>query len=283
MFKLYDKNMKLMNLPQGVIPIRFSRSAIDKNIRVSTIEGSHGKTNHGFEYNESDMQLEFFIKSRDLPDAELIRDELYALFERSAFFYVVSDYQIGKRHKVQVTGKYMPEEKEEMGILYEVFITISSYDLPFAESVGTSADIQRDGVNSDKGIWGFGMGLISLDESLIYKHNIVAGQKVRVFNPGNVGVHPFEQDLKITISNVVGSTEKFQITNATNFSKARVNVPLSITDIVVYDGPNITKNGIQFLRDTRKDFIELSPGWNTIEIYYCTSATIEIDSRFYYK
>ncbi|WP_433774910.1 phage tail domain-containing protein [Bacillus wiedmannii] len=283
MFKIYDKDMKRMNLPQGVIPIKFSRSAIDKNIRISTIEGSHGKTNHGFEYAEPDMQLEFFIQSHDLPDAELIRDELYALFERSAFFYVVSDYQIGKRYKVQVTGKYMPEEKEEMGILYEVFITISSYGLPFAESVGTSAYIQRDGINSDKSIWGFGMGLIADDAALLYKHHAVAGQRFRVFNPGNVGVHPFEQDFKITISNVVGSTEKFQITNHTNLSKARVNVPLSNTDVVVYDGPNITRNTLQFLRDTRKDFIELSPGWNTIEIYYCTSATIEIDSRFYYK
>ncbi|MDH4419935.1 phage tail family protein [Bacillus cereus] len=283
MFKIYDKNMKLINLPQGIIPTKFSRSSIEKNINTSTFENVAGVINQGYNYADCDMQLEFFIRAYDLIDAELIRDELYALLERSAFFYVVSDRQGGKRHRVQVIGKYMPEEKEEMGIIYEVFVRVGSYELPFAESIGTSANIQRDGINAESNLWGFGMGLIADDESLIYQHNAGVGKKFRIFNPGNVPVHPFQQDLKMTISNVKGSVEKFQITNLTNLSKARINVPLSSTDVVIYDGPNVTRNGLEFLRNTRKDFIELSPGWNTLEIFYSESAIIYLDFRFYYK
>ncbi|PEW97601.1 phage tail protein, partial [Bacillus cereus] len=69
----------------------------------------------------------------------------------------------------------------------------------------------------------------------------------------------------------------------TNLSTATISVPLYVSDTIVYDGPNIRRNGLEFLRNTKKDFIELAPGWNTLEVFNCTSATLEFDFRFYYK
>src|SRR5699024_5014011 len=237
----------------------------------------------------------------------LSRDELFGLVTNTEPFYVremrrikehpgyicddpsddrvykVNDYDNlfvgGKRYKVRLASSFDIEQVYRYGFGELVFETT---DLPFAESIGTTLDIEGNGINADDGLWGFGMGLEAVDESLIYTHNAAVNEPFSIYNAGNVSIHPFEQKLKMAISNVRGSTDLFQITNHTNGSRARINVPLQSADVVVYDGPNVTRNELTFLRDTRKDFIELSPGWNNFQIYYCDSATISFDFPFYY-
>ncbi|WP_080875542.1 phage tail domain-containing protein [Oceanobacillus timonensis] len=143
--------------------------------------------------------------------------------------------------------------------------------------------IKTGGIGIDDGLWGYGMGLLYDNESMSFTHNAKEKTPFRIYNAGNVPIHPFEQDLKMIITDVVGSDEMFQITNHSNGSRARVNVPLNSTDTVIYDGPDVTRNNLAFLRDTRKDFVELSPGWNTLEVYYCKSARVSFDFPFYYK
>src|SRR5699024_4736607 len=81
----------------------------------------------------------------------------------------------------------------------KVYVNSNSGDItPSMIGNQLKASLRKEtyGINSDDELWGFGMGLIADDDSLIYTHT---GTEFKIFNPG-VEVHPFEQDLVITIS-----------------------------------------------------------------------------------
>lgn len=103
------------------------------------------------------------------------------------------------------------------------------------------------------------------------------------YNAGNVPIHPFEQELKIIITSVFGSTDFFELRNLTNNTVFRINEAVGNRQTIMLDGPNITSNGLQFLRNTNKQFIELDPGWNEFEISGADTATVEFIYPFYYK
>ncbi|ONK21232.1 hypothetical protein BLX87_23180 [Bacillus sp. VT-16-64] len=281
MFIVYDENMNLKPFPSGVTPLDIFISSIRKKRETETVEGRHGYIDKGHTLETRNIELIFRLQAHNTQDYRLLRDEVFAYYSQGDFFYVSEEYQPGKRYKVIAVEPFVPERINRK--VASVGIQLEMDDLPFAESIGTTQDIQRNGINTDSGLWGFGMGLQSVDDAMIYTHNAISGNTFRIFNAGNVSIHPFDQDLKITISNVVGSTELFQLVNLTNGSRARIDVPLKSTDKVIYDGPNVTRNSLAFLRDTRKNFIELSPGWNSFQIYNCNSATIAFDFPFYYQ
>src|SRR5699024_3487249 len=185
------------------------------------------------------------------------------------------EYVGGKRYKVRVTGAY---NLEQMRIYGFGEIMLETVDLPFAESIKTTADIDKNGLRYGDG-WSYGMGLLYDDESHKYTHT---GTSFRIYNAGNVPVHPFEQDLKITISNVTGSTNHLEIKNITNGTTFRVTEAVSSGQTIVLDGPNITSNDLQYLRKTNRQFIELDAGWNEFEIDGATNAEVNFDFRFYY-
>ncbi|PFD89229.1 phage tail protein [Bacillus thuringiensis] len=255
------------------------------------VEGANGRIHTGSTYGVRTITVPFYFKGQDLLDVAMIRDKLFEVITSVEPFYVRElrrlEYQNGdnlfvggKRYKVNVASAIDIDQQLKYGFGELEFETA---DLPFAESIGKSSDIQRDGIDISSGLWGSGMGIIVDPASHKYKHNVVPGQQYKIYNPGNISVHPFEQEMKITISNVAGSTAGFMLKNHTNLSTATISVPLYVSDTIVYDGPNIRRNGLEFLRNTKKDFIELAPGWNTLEVFNCTSATLEFDFRFYYK
>src|SRR5690606_5928870 len=180
-------------------------------------------------------------------------------------------YVGGKRYKVRLAGDFDTEQMYQYGFGEMVFETT---DLPFAESIGTTQDIQRNGVSANDELWGFGMGLIADDDSLKYTHT---GTTFRIYNAGNVPIHPFDQELKITISNIQGSSSYLQLRNNTNGTTCRVNdSPLNGKTIVI-DGPEIKINSLQEFRKTNRKYIELNAGWNQFTLTGATSAKVEFD------
>lgn len=273
----YDKNMNVIELPDGVTPLEIYVSSMEKNRVTSTIEGRHGKIDYGYTFVEREASIRILLKGRDRADYQLLYDEVYALFHLNDHIYLIEPLKKGKRFLVSIDNTYAPSKLNPYTAIVEIECT--TVELPFAESIGTTQDIQRDGINSDKELWGFGMGLIADDESLIYTHT---GTSFRIFNAGNVPVHPFEQDLKITISNVQGSTSFLELRNLTTGSIFRVNEAVTSDKKIILDGPNLTINSLQALRKTNRKFIELAPGWNNFAITGATSAKVEFDFHFYY-
>src|SRR5699024_7349174 len=153
-------------------------------------------------------------------------------------------YQIGKRYKVKVDESYIPERYDNNQRFAEIEVNCITTDLPFAESIGTTQDIGGDGLLYSDELWGYGMGLMYGEELQSYTHE---SDNFYIFNAGNVGIHPFEQRLIIDITDVEGSVNGFELINKTTGDVFRVNEQVSSDSIITLDGPNITRNGLQYL------------------------------------
>ena len=269
----------------------FNVSSIELMPTYGSIEGRSGAVDYGADYGSRTISVPFYLRAYDMHDYPLLRDELFSLVTTKESFYIrklrrpseftscydeYDDVYVGgKRYLVRLSNVIDLDQRRTYGFGEMTFETT---ELPFAESIGTSADIDRGGINSDDELWGFGMGLIADDDSLIYTHT---GTEFRIFNPG-VEVHPFEHDLVIEISNVNGSTKYIQLENITTGDAFRVNGAVSNNQLIKLDGPNITSNNLQYLRKTNRKYITLAPGWNNFRITGATSAKVSFDTRFYY-
>lgn len=286
----------------GVLVKDFIVSSIPVESTFGEMEGRDGRIDKGARFGNREIRIPFSMKAYDLLDFPLLRDVLFELVTTKESFYLREKrrpkklaykfvdttespqmdestnnrYIGGKRYLVRLQNSI---EIEQVGLHGDEELIFETTELPYAESIGTSQDIQQNGIDANDELWGFGMGLIADDHSLIYTHT---GTSFRIYNPGNVKVHPFQQELKITISNVQGSSSYLQLRNTTNGDTFRVTEPVSNSQTIVLDGANVTSNSLAFLRNTNRKFISLDPGWNEFQITGASEATVEFDFRFYY-
>lgn len=229
----------------------------------------------GVDYLQRPISATIHLDDHEFFNFELLKGELYGIFGFNKPFFIVDRRRRGLRYRAVLESNYNPIR---LGV--DAVVPFITEKLPFAESIGTTQDIQRNGISSDDELWGFGMGLIADDEALKYTHE---GKSFQIYNAGNESIHPFEQELKITISNVEGSTGFLELINETNGTVFRVNEVVGNNRVIVLDGPNITSNGVQYLRNTNRKYIVLEPGWNQFKINGATNAKVEFDFRFYYQ
>lgn len=271
--------MNEIKLPEGFIPLDIFISSIDKERITDRVEGSNRKTNYGFTYNERDIQLSILLKAYDTQDYRLLRDETYALFNRSDTFYIVEKNNPGKRYLVSVDEKFIPDRIPGNQRFAEVTINCVMPELPFAESIAKTSDITNGILRYSDEMWSYGMGLSYDDDSQQYVH---AGTSFKIWNAGNVTINPFEMDLKIKIDPIHQSPDYFEMTNKTTKETFRVDEGMQ-GDSILIDGANVTINSLQALRKTNKQFISLVPGWNEFELKGTGSSRVEFDFRYYYK
>jgi len=281
-FILYDENMNLIPFPVGVKPLDIFISSIQKERETETLEGMDGKIDYGATYSDREpIELKMLLKAHDTRDYRLLRNVVYAMIDKIA--YVSEEYERGKRYRVTVDESFIPERIPNNQRFATADVNCSMPGLPFAESIGTTQDIQRDGINTNSELWGFGMGLISDDDSQKYTHKAEQRKTFAVYNAGNVLIHPFEQKLRIEISDVYRSSSFFELNNETNGSTFKVTEKVDSTDKIVLDGANIQINNLEALRRTNRKYIQLDPGWNIFSIEGALSADIKFDFPFYYK
>jgi hypothetical protein len=247
----------------------------------SQIEGRHGRVDMGATFGSRSISVPFYYKAEDIHGVALLRDELMGLAVSAEPFYIRemrriiygkgdNQYVSGKRYKVRLANPFEIDQQLEYGFGELRFETT---DLPFAESIGTTADIDRDGITYDSELWSYGMGLLYSDEAQKYTHNT---RSFRIYNAGNIPRHhPFEQELKITIRN---ASQGYQLSNKTTGDIFKFNDQPNGS--IVIDGPVITDAGLIAFRKTNGHFITLAPGWNDFE--QNQDATVSFDFRFYY-
>lgn len=249
-------------------------SAPTPNHEFGQVDGANGVVDYGTTYGPRNITALYRATSSDITDFSLLRDEIFNIFRTEESFYLIEKRLPGKRWLAKVSNPYQIPQRNIFGNFDVDFIGI----MGVAESIGTTADIDRDGLNYGDG-WSYGMGLLYDDESHIYTHT---ESNFRIYNAGNVPVHPFEQDLVIRIISLKNTSEPYELRNVTNGSVFRINGGLSMGQTVVLDGPNITSNGAQFLRETNRGFIELDSGWNEFEVSGSGISVVSFDFRFYY-
>lgn len=276
MFVVYDEDMKVKPFPYGVTPLDIFISSINKIRTKESIDGVNGYIDKGYTYSTRDIEVSMRLKASDTRDYRLLRDEVFSFFSENDYLYISEEYQPGKRYKVVPTESFIPSRVNKT--VSSVEIPLEMYELPFAESILTTADIQSKGLEFGQG-WSFGMGLSFDDDSQKYTHT---GKSFRIFNAGNVPIHPFEQELIVSITNVTGSTSFFELKNNTTGDAFRITEAVTSDKKIVLDGPNITINGLASLRKTNRKYIGLKAGWNDFTINGATSAKVDFSFRFYY-
>lgn len=286
----------------GIIVKDFVVSSIPIDPVYAKPEGSDRRVDYGATYDARTIKVPFEARAHDLHDYPLLRDFLFEKIldkepfyiremrraKKLAYAFVDTDeaprmmegtenrFIGGKRYLVRLQNTFDLDQMELDG---EGELIFETTELPFAESIGTTQDIQRNGISANEELWGFGMGLIADDDSLKYTHT---GTTFRIYNAGNVPIHPFDQELKITISNIQGSGSFLQLRNNTNGTTFRVNDSSLNGKTIVIDGPEIKINSLQEFRKTNRKYIELDTGWNQFTLTGATSAKVEFDFPFYY-
>lgn len=120
------------------------------------IEGRDGLVDYGTDYEPRTITASFRMFAKDMPDFPLLRDEVFHVFRSKEPFYFIEKRRRGKRWKVKMNSSF---DIEQAFIKGSFDIEMIAY-LPYAESIGTTQDIQRNGISADDELWGFGMGLI---------------------------------------------------------------------------------------------------------------------------
>ncbi|MBM7600418.1 hypothetical protein JOC34_002809 [Virgibacillus halotolerans] len=278
-FRLSEYDVTVRDFIVGSIPVTGL---------YGTVEGRAGTVDYGADFGQRPITVPFYMEANDMADYPLLRDELFALVISQEPFYIReirrAEYQTGdnrlisgKRYKVRIAGEFNIEQQFRYGFGELAFETV---DLPYAESVGTTQDIQRDGISSESELWGFGIGLQSDDKTLDYTFS---GTDFPVFNAGNVGIHPFMQEMKITIKNTEESTGYIELKNKTNGTSIRINEGIKDDQIISINGANVTINNLVIdPRKTNRGVLQISPGWNEFTILGAAGINIDFDFRFYY-
>lgn len=270
MFIIYDKNMNEIGLPHGALPLDIYISSIQKRRPTSDLEGMSGVIDYGLaDYKTRPITIDVGLLPEDTQDYRLLRDEIYDFFQSLDYFYISEKYQRGKRYKVNVTDSFTPDRLAIT--MAQMTFPLENIDLPFSESIKTTSDIDKNGLNYGDG-WYYGMGLLYDEASHKYTHT---SRTFKIYNAGSVPIHPFEQELIITIE---GASKGYELENITTDDVFKVTKDLN--GKIVIDGPVITDNGSQALRKTNKTFITLAPGWN--EFRQNQNAKVFYDFRFYY-
>ena len=270
----------------------FIVSAPEIESHYEYVDGRNGNIDMGAVFTNRSIVVPFYFKGADYQDVALARDELFSLVVDSEPFYVRelrrikyhpghifeecddgsydNMYAGGKRYKVRMASAFDIEQMFTYGMGEIPFETVG---LPYAESIGTTADIAKNGLRDSDELWSYGMGLSYDEETHKYTHNT---NTFRIYNAGNVELHPFEQYLKITIAN---ATKGYKLTNTTTGDAFEYTGTTSGS--IVLDGPNVTVNSLQALRDTNRKFLTLAPGWNMFT--QNQAREVKFDTRFYYK
>lgn len=295
--QITKKNGESFTFEQFDILVKdFIVSSIPLESEYGKVEGSNRNNDYGSTYGTRTITVPFVIRAYDLMDFPLLRDVLFELVNDTESFYIremrrpkklsyafvdpsepakmdessKNQFVGGKRYLVRLQNTFDIEQIEKDG---EGELVFETTELPYAESIGTTKDIDQHGINYDSELWGYGMGLLNDDESHKYTHNT---STFKIYNAGNIPEHhPFELDLKITIR---GANQGYELKNKTTGDVFRFNEKPNGT--IVLDGPNVTDNGLQSFRKTNHEFITLAPGWNEFE--QSANATVSLDFRFYY-
>lgn len=189
-----------------------------------------------------------------------------------------SNYEVyvsGKRYEVKCTGVITPQQE---GNKVTFDIEFETDELPFAESIGSSLDLETD---KNKSLWSYDMGIpfdIN-DPRRKYIFENTNGNSVNYF--GTVPNNQFNLYKKVTI--ILGENTKLFQWNLTHSEVMIIEgVNLKKGDKIVYDGIQTFRNGVPINDETNLAQPEFKYGWNDFEFNQVVKS-VQFDMKFYYK
>lgn len=276
-------------------------------------ENSHGRLLLSSQYRKRKITVPAFFVVSKLNDVPRLRDLLYELVSDTGYIYLreirrkkpqryrfiqptKNDYQkydsvgqpiyeetpenwewyvSGKRYQVKCMGAISPEQK---GKKVSFDIEFETVELPFAESIGTSLDLEK---NPNKELWSYDM-TIPFDESDdMHKYTFENTTGNSVYYHGNIPNNQFNLYKKVTI--ILGENTKDFQWNMTESDLMTIRgINLKKGDKIVYDGVQTYRNGTPINNESSLAQPKFRSGWNNFEFNQVVKSIV-FDLKFYYK
>lgn len=277
-------------------------------------ENHHGRLLLSSQYRKRKITVPAFFKVTKMNDIPRMRDLLYGLVVDTDEIYIreirrkgrqnynflqptEDDYQIidiygdpvydetpdnydvyvsGKRYQVKCNGVISPEQKNDDVVTFD--LEFETVEIPFAESIGTSLELERD---LDEENWGYDMGIPfdELEDSRRYTFKNTDGNSVYYF--GNIPNDQFNLYKKVTI--ILGEDTKLFRWNMSYSNLMTIEgIELKKGDKIEYDGVHTYRNGILINDECNVEQPKFRYGWNNFEFSQVVKSII-FDIKFYYK
>ncbi|WP_369378807.1 phage tail domain-containing protein [Lysinibacillus fusiformis] len=300
----YSTGATLSLVQEGYITQDMLIRPIDQKASSVDVDGRPGVVRETVNHGARVIILPVMYIASDELDFALRRDKLFSIFSDLEPFYIyegrptykTSTYEFelpgqtwgensqlpnnieilkGKRYKVIRTNM---NEVEQNGLIGKVDIEFETYQLPYAESPGTTLDERT----FDKEIWQTGQGLMAVDPTTL-KYIFQNETSFQVYNAGDVPLKTNLRDMLFEIE-FWGSSTNLSITNVTNDTQWQYNGSSNADDVIKLETPTrFTKKENSIFKDTNKKVLILEPGWNTIQISGAAQFLILFRFKFYYK
>lgn len=300
----YSTGATLSLVQEGYITQEMLIRPIDQKASSVDVDGRPGVVRESVNHGTRVIILSILFLATDVLDFALRRDKLFSIFSDLEPFYIyegrptykTSTYEFelpgqtwgensqlptnieilkGKRYKVIRTNM---NEVEQNGLIGKVDIEFETYQLPYAESPGTTLDERT----FDKEIWQTGQGLVAVDPTTL-KYVFQDETSFQVYNAGDVQLKTNLRDMLFEIE-FWGSSTNLSITNVTNGTQWQYNGSSNADDVIKLETPTrFTKKENSIFKDTNKKVLILESGWNTIQISGATQFLILFRFKFYYK
>lgn len=265
---------------------------IDSEINSTNLRGRAGSIYNGKSRRQRKIELSFSTWSRDFYSLQLLRDFIQHIFDTEEPYYFYEDWRpLEERHlDVAINSRKFLVLTENVDISVvghkklKVKVTMTTVQLPYAISTGSTADIiKAGGVKFSTGLFGWWEWLNFDDQLYTYKFQMYNGVTYKVFNPSTKKIKHYEACLHVKMTGISGATDgNIKLRNITNGSYMQLKVPITSSTVIEQKDSILYRNGLNELASSElKTFIELEPGWNDIVLTGC-NATVEYLFNFYY-
>lgn len=275
-FTLYSPSMNKLNYPDGLKPLDFLISSIEKERIEESIDGIPGAIDYGFNYSKRDITLTFWLKYKHGEhDYQLQKSEIYYMLDQFEYFYISNNNVPTRMIKITIDEAYMPERIQTSNFArLEVSARVSG--LPFWRTKYTSQELNDEGYTAIVDKYGTADNIHIDHTQYTYKTN-----EFTIYNSGNVTIDPRYMELSIRLR-YVSSPGNFTIENVTTGEKFVYKSAINNNHLTL-DGIKVNLGVYNRLRDSNRQFISLVKGVNKIKIYNGTFEEIKFDSPFYFK
>lgn len=296
-------------------------SGVEMEEQTRDIQGLNGSFDMGATYKGRDISVPFSFQGQNMASYPLFRDLIYKLTTKTEPFYIqemrrpqVAGYTFkdvknsnavsidqygrdtvfdemqsenevstGKRYLVRLSSATEIEQNKH-NAKGKGELTFHTTELPFAESVGTSKDLERDGLQyTENPIWSYGMGLNRDPDTRQYTFDVNTDTEFDVYNFGDVPIDQFNQHLilRLTFNQDLNDTLKFGF-NGTDIQINGSEANISAGDVITYETGGYFNNGLSILNATNYKMPELQEGLNKLMFDGTYDLTAEVECRFYY-
>jgi len=308
--EIIKKNQSYLLSEHGIIVNDVVVEGVEVNDIYTSKEGIHGRFLLNSTFSKRKISVPVHFKVDKYSSYQRVRDLLYELVTDSEPFYIrelrriekpnyefkqaVADdpqlfdesgnpiysnrnyenhYVTGKQYLVKLAGVITPNQKGRKG---EATIDFETAELPFAESIGTSLQLEE---NDTLGLW-------STDMRISHSVNATRQYTFKNVKNGSVYYHgttPLDQFNMHCIVEVTIGEPTTELNWYLRHSDLMVIKGLSLIpgDVIRYDGMHTYKNGININRYTRLTSPKFKPGHNAFN-FNQTVLQVTFDMKFYY-